>query len=118
MSQHITETYNLVLNNAAKNIGGDKYSYNAEIDPSKPAKTGFIYVPQKYSRPTLVASLTLTLTVSTCSTLTEKELIPFKLVKQGKSGDDRYTSENEELWKGDVYLNHKFRNSAIFLIIT
>ena len=97
----MNETFNLTLCNAAKSVGGDKYSYTGQQN-----KVSFIYVPQNYSRPVKVASLTLNLIIST-----QSGNIAFNLIKQGKTGDDRYTPEDESLWKGDVYVDHKFRNA-------
>lgn len=100
----------LNLSQAAKSAGGDKYKiqdFNKE---------SFIYVPQSISRASGSAALTLLLSfVSEPS-----NSIAFELVKQGKTGDDRYKSVNEAEWKGDIYLPHQYRNESgkVFIVIS
>lgn len=106
-----SELYKMTLNTAAKSVGGDKYMY---MSPDK-TKTGFIYVPQQYSRENKAAKPELSFFIST--TASETATICFSLVKQGKSGDDRYTCSDPELWKGDIYVDHKFRNSESKIFI-
>lgn len=90
----------LKLVQQAKGAGGDKYQVSAST------KESFFYIPQNSSRDTAtkMANESLTLTISG----TEGE-IGFSLFKQGKTGDDRYTSEDQSVWKGDIYLPHSYR---------
>ena len=106
-----SEDYKMTLNTPAKNVGGDKYMYTS----SDGLKTGFIYVPQQYSRVNKTAKQELSFCISINKS--EKTNICFNSVKQGKSGDDRYTCEDAELWKGDIYVDHKFRNSNAKIFI-
>jgi len=103
------KTISLKLVQPAKSSGGDKY----QVYPS--TKESCFYIPQNVSRTNGVATETLTLNI--CLTATE-ESIPFVLLKQGKTGDDRYTSEDVSAWKGDMYLPHEFRNANNKIYVT
>ena len=100
----MSKTYQISLVQQAKSAGGDKYVIPIE-------KESFIYVPQCISRTQGVARSNLDLHIRNEPTGEDGE-IAFTLLKQGKTGDDRYTSSNELLWKGDIYLPHEFRNDS------
>jgi hypothetical protein len=104
-------TITLKLVQPAKGAGGDKY----QVSPS--TKESFFYIPQNISRDTAtkMASESLTLTISPDSAAGE---IAFSLFKQGKTGDDRYTSEDQTVWKGDIYLPHSYRNANGKIYVT
>jgi hypothetical protein len=110
----MSKTYQISLVQSAKSAGGDKYSIPLE-------KESFIYVPQNISRVQGVAHSKLELHIRTVQTGEEGEMA-FTLLKQGKTGDDRYTpsASSELLWKGDVYFSQEFRNESktIYLSIT
>ena len=108
--------FQLSLVNASNRAGADKY----KCDPSD--KESFIYVPQNLSRILNKPAPTMSMTISTNEF---DDAIMFELVKEGKTGDDRYTpSESSEdidpVWKGDIYVGHQFRNSLckIYVAVT
>lgn len=97
--------FQLYLVNASKKGGADKY----KCTPSD--KESFIYVPQNISRVSNTPAPTMSMNISTTEF---DDSIMFELVKEGKTGDDRYTStttDTEPVWKGDIYVGHQFRNS-------
>jgi hypothetical protein len=94
---------NLKLAQQAKSAGGDKY-----LIVTASNKESFIYIPQNISRsPDGKCKSDLTLKIST-----NEGDIAFELVRQGKTGDDRYTSVDPVQWKGDLYMPHSLRNEA------
>ena len=108
--------YQLSLDTASKKDGADKY----KCDPSD--KESFIYVPQNLSRILNKPAPTMSMTISTNEF---DDSIMFELVKEGKTGDDRYTpsestTDIEPVWKGDIYVGHQFRNSLckIYVAVT
>jgi len=100
----MSKIYHISLVQQAKSSGGDKYIIPLE-------KESFIYVPQNISRTKSVAHSKLALHIRTVQTGEDGE-ISFTLVKHGKTGDDRYTSSNELLWKGDIYVSQEFRSES------
>ena len=109
----------LTLAQQAKSSGGDKYKVSQVPAPSKLEKESFIYVPQHYSRTSGggKASVALNMIISTSDGVAAAEMITepnvgFELVKEGKTGDDRYKSLDDAAWKGDIYVGHNFRNSS------
>ncbi len=99
--------FQLYLVNASKKAGADKY----KCTPSD--KESFIYVPQNLSRTSNKPAPTLSMKISTNEF---DDSIMFELVKEGKTGDDRYTlsestTDIEPVWTGDIYVGHQFRNS-------
>lgn len=104
-------SFQLTLEQPAKSAGGDKYK-STGVD-SQDAKESFIYVPQSISRVGGKALSTLVMKVST----TTGEMV-FTLFKEGKTGDDRYKSDDETVWKGDIYLERKFRNIERKIYVT
>jgi hypothetical protein len=105
----VSDSFTLTLSKPAKSSGGDKYSARW---PACDRDRSF-YIPQHYSRPiagTSKPSQNLSLQVNTRER-SEDGYIRFSLVKHAKgSGDDRYTSGNDDVWKGDIYLPKQFRN--------
>ena len=98
--------YDLKLATKAKSSGGDKYQIVNITD-----KPRFLYIPQKLSRNGTVKD-DLQMSVSS-----EGEGIKFNLKKKGKSGDDRYSSEDPE-WPGDIYLVKEIREETLYIIIS
>lgn len=102
-----TSVIQLKLKQQAKSAGGDKYQVSAS------SKETFFYIPQSISRINGSAREDISLNISN----SDGE-IAFFIVKQGKTGDDRYTSEDQSAWKGDIYLPHMYRNTDNKIYVT
>ncbi len=105
--ENTTDIIPLKLKQQAKSAGGDKY----QVSPS--TKETFFYIPQNISRTNGIAREDISLTIS--ATYGD---IAFSLIKQGKTGDDRYTSDDQTEWKGDIYLPHNHRNAGNKIYVT
>jgi hypothetical protein len=102
-----TSVIQLKLKQQAKSAGGDKYQVSLST------KETFFYIPQIISRINGTAREDISLNISN----TDGE-IAFSLIKQGKTGDDRYTSDDQSAWKGDIYLPHIYRNTDNKIYVT
>lgn len=105
----MSTTFQISLVQQAKSSGGDKYLV-------APDTSSFIYVPQRLSRlqGKCLDKLTMHIRKERTDDADEME---FELIKNGKTGDDRYKSTNEALWKGDIYLPQTLRNAKIYVTI-
>lgn len=102
----------LSLVKPAKGSGGDKYK--VEWEGINNDRERFFYVPQNYSRNEDGPKQHLSMIIQ--SELLE-EGIEFKLYKEAKSnGDDRYRCENQEKWKGDIYIPRSLRSGYVLYI--
>jgi hypothetical protein len=108
----MSTTFQISLAQQAKSSGGDKYLINS----GDSLKESFIYVPQRLSRVQgkCVDMLTMHIRGERTDDVDE---IEFELIKNGKTGDDRYKSTDEVRWKGDIYLPQTFRNSRNLIYI-
>ena len=108
----MSSTFQISLAQQAKSSGGDKYLINS----GNSLKESFIYVPQRLSRfqGKCIDKLIMHIRKERTDDVGEME---FELIKNGKSGDDRYKSMNEVQWKGDIYLPQELRNNKVYISI-
>jgi hypothetical protein len=111
----MSSIFQITLSQQAKSFGGDKYLISSPVSAS--AKESFIYVPQRLSRSQGKCTENLTMFIRKERT-GEPDEMEFELLKNGKTGDDRYKSTDEVKWKGDIYLPQELRSPKIYVSIT